>query len=158
MLQITQLQRATYYEEVFKEFSGLVGGWLDIDKFGLVDIRNAIKRLYDLEKSSDPETRSHGIDYRTLRGSRLSAKSPSPNDSVISEQVIDNAMTNVAKKSVGHMGNFYWLAGTNGNPVPNPLTGDVHVIIVGHMSRINFPTPNNEDVVRYVLHRVRELS
>jgi len=158
MLQITQLQRATYYEEVAKEFSGLVSGWLDIDKFGLVDIRNAIKRLYDLEKSSDPETRSHGIDYRTLRGSRLSAKSPSPRDSVISENVIDDAMTNVAKKGVGHMGNFYWLAGTNGNPVPNPLTGDVHVIIVGDKSRINFPTPNNEDVVRYVLHRVRELS
>src|SRR5687767_12768387 len=40
-------------------------------------------------------------------------------------------------------------------PAVNPLTGDVHVIIVGAKSRVNFPTPNTEDVVRYVLHRVR---
>ena len=158
MLQITQLQRATFYEEVAKEFFALVAGWLDIGRFGPVDVRNAIKTLYHLEKSSDPETRSHGIDYRTLRGNRLSAKSPSPRDSVISEDVIDNAMTSVAKKGVGHLGNFYWLAGANGNPVPNPLKDDVHVIIVGDKSRVNFPTPNNEDVVRYVLHRVREHS
>ena len=35
---------------------------------------------------------------------------------------------------------------------------DVHVIIVAAKSRVNFPTPNGEEIVRYVLHRVRTLS
>ena len=56
------------------------------------------------------------------------------------------------------LGNFYWLAGNKPGPVFNPLKGDVHVIIVGDKSRINFPTSNTEDVVRYVLHRMRALS
>ncbi len=64
----------------------------------------------------------------------------------------------VSKSSVGHLGNFYWLAGANGNGVSNPLNSDVHLFIVGDKHRINFPTPNSEDVIRYILHRVRALS
>jgi hypothetical protein len=37
----------------------------------------------------------------------------------------------------------------------NPLTSDVHVIVVGAQNRINFPTPNDESSVRYVLSRIR---
>jgi len=37
----------------------------------------------------------------------------------------------------------------------NPLTSDVHVIVVGAQNRINFPTPNDEPSVRYVLSRIR---
>jgi len=159
MLQITQLQRDTLYEEVAKEFFGLVSNWLDIENsFVLVDVRRAIRRLHELEGSGHPEARSHGIHYRTLRGRRLSAQSPSPSDSVLGEDVIDNAMSSVARKGVGHLGNFYWLPGVQPGPVSNPLQNDVHVYIVGNKSRVNFPTPNSEDVVRYVLHRMRELS
>ena len=158
MLQITQLHRDTLYEEVAEEFFGLIGGWLDIKQFGLVDIRRVIRRLHEIERSGQPETRSHGIDYRTLLGRRLSARSPSPRDSVFGEDVIDNAMNRIAREGVGHLGNFYWLPGVQPGPVPNPLHSDVHVHIVADKSRINFPTPNSEDVVRYVLHRVRALS
>jgi hypothetical protein len=77
---------------------------------------------------------------------------------VSGEPVVDNAMEGVRKNSVGHLGNFYWLAAKNPGPGTNPVSGDVHLIIVGARSRINFPTPNTEDVVRYVLHRVRALS
>lgn len=158
MLQITQLHRDALYEEVAAEFFGLVGNWLDIKLFGAVDVRRAIRRLHELEGNGRAEARSHGIHYRTLQGRRLSAHSPSPRDSVLGEAIIDQAMDNVGKTGVGHLGNFYWLGGVKPGPVPNPLNGDVHVIIVGDKSRINFPTPNTEDVVRYVLYRVRALS
>lgn len=158
MLQITQLRSDTLYEEVAAEFFKLVGNWLDIQLFGAVDVRRAIRGLHELEGNGNAETRSHGIHYRTILGRRLSAHSPSPRDSVLGEPVIDQAMDNVGKNGVGHLGNFYWLAGNNPGPVSNPLKGDVHLIIVGDKSRINFPTPNTEDVVRYVLHRVRALS
>jgi len=158
MLQITQLHKDALYEEVAAEFFELISGWLDLGLFGLVDVRRAIRRLHELEANGRAEARSHGIHYRTLQGRRLSAHSPSPHDSVLGEAVIDQAMDNVGRTGVGHLGNFYWLAGVKPGPVPNPLEGDVHVIIVGDKSRINFPTPNTEDVVRYVLHRVRALS
>ena len=77
---------------------------------------------------------------------------------MLGETFIDDAMDSVRKNGVGHLGNFYWLAGVKPGPVTNPLKGDVHVIIVGANSRVNFPTPNAEEVVRYVLHRVRALS
>jgi hypothetical protein len=77
---------------------------------------------------------------------------------VLGEAFIDDAMDSVRKNSVGHLGNFYWLSKVNPGPAVNPLTGDVHVIIVGAKSRVNFPTPNTEDAVRYVLHRMRALG
>jgi hypothetical protein len=67
-------------------------------------------------------------------------------------------MDGVRKNGVGHLGNFYWLSGVKPGPAVNPLTHEVHVIIVGANSRINFATPNTEDVVRYVLQRVRAHS
>ena len=158
MLQITQLHSDMLYEEVAADFFRLVGSWLDIKLFGAADVSRAIRRLHELEGNGKPETRSHGIHYRTMLGRKLSAHSPSPRDSVLGEPVFDQAIDNVGKSGVGHLGNFYWLAGKKPGPVTNPLKGDVHVIIVGDKSRINFPTPNTEDVVRYVLHRVRSLS
>lgn len=158
MLQITQLQRDGDYEEVAGEFFRLVSPWLDINHFGAVDLRPVIRKLHELEGNGQAEARSHGIHYQSLRGRRISAHSPSPRDSVLGEAFIDDAMDSVRKNGVGHIGNFYWLPGIQSGPVPNPLKSDVHVVIVGAKSRINFPTPNSEDEVRYVLHRVRELS
>lgn len=158
MLQITQLPMEGDYEEVAGQFFQLVSPWLDIKQFGAVDLRPRIRRLHQLEREGQAEARSHGIDYRSPRGRRVSAHSPTPRDSVLGEGFIDEAMDSVRKNGVGHLGNFYWLANIRPGPAVNPLTGDVHVIIVGAKSRVNFPTPNTEDVVRYVLHRVRELS
>lgn len=158
MLQITQLQMDGDYEEVAEHFFQLVGPWLDIKQFGKVDLRPVIRALHEIERQGQAEARSHGIHYRSLRGRRISAHSPTPRDSVLGEGFIDDAMDSVRKNGVGHLGNFYWLAGIKPGPVANTLKGDAHVIIVGAKSRVNFPTPNNEDVVRYVLHRVRALS
>jgi len=157
-LQITQLQEDGDYEKIADEFSQLVKPWLDVKQFSKVDLRPVIRSLHEIEKSGRAEARSHGIDYRSPRGRRVSARSPSPRDSVFGEGFIDDAMDSVRKNGVGHLGNFYWLSRMKPGPAVNPLTGDVHVIIVGAKSRVNFPTPNTEDVVRYVLHRVRALS
>jgi hypothetical protein len=158
MLQITQLQEDGDYEELAEQFTQLIKPWLDIKPFGAVDLRPVIRRLHEIEKNGQAETRSHGIDYRSLQGRRVSARSPNPRASVLGEAFIDDAMDSVRKNSVGHLGNFYWLADVKPGPAVNPLTGEVHLIIVGAKSRVNFPTPNSEDVVRYVLHRMRALG
>ena len=158
MLQITQLQMEGDYEEVAEQFFQLVSPWLDIKQFGAVDLRPVIRSLHEIEGKGQAEARSHGIHYRSLRGRRISAHSPTPRDSVLGEAFIDEAMDSVRKNGVGHLGNFYWLSGIKPGPVANILKGDAHVIIVGAKSRVNFPTPNSEDVVRYVLHRMRALG
>ncbi len=157
MLQITQLPREEDYENVAEEFSQLVSPWLSVNLFDALDLRPVIRRLHELEENDKAEARSHGIHYQSLGGRRVSAHSPSPRDSVLGEKVIDNAMNNVRENSVGHLGNFYWLPRAKPGPVANPLRSDVHVVVVGAKSRVNFPTPNSEDEVRYVLHRVRAL-
>jgi hypothetical protein len=157
-LQITQLQEDGDYEKLAKQFSQLVSAWLDMKQFGPVDLRQVIRSLHEIEGKGQAEARSHGVHYRSPRGRRVSAHSPSPRDSVVGEKFIDDAMDSVRKNGVGHLGNFYWLAGTKLGLVTNTLKDDVHVIIVGAKSRVNFPTPNSEEVVRYVLHRVRALS
>ena len=158
MLQITQLQEERDYEEVAEQFSHLVKPWLDVKQFSTVDLRPVIRRLHEIEKVGPAEARSHGIQYRSPRGRRVSAHSPSPRDSVLGESFLDDAMDSVRKNGVGHLGNFYWKPGAHLGPVANPLKDDVHVIIVGAKARINFQTPNTEEVIRYVLHRVRALS
>jgi hypothetical protein len=158
MLQITQLQMDGDYEKVAGQFSQLVSPWLDIKQFGAVDLCPLIRRLHEIEGKGRAEIRSHGIQYRSLGNRRVSVHSPTPRDSVRGEGYIDDAMDSVGKKAVGNLGNFYWLAGNKLGPVTNPLKGEVHVIIVGAKSRVNLPTPNTEDAVRYVLHRVRAHS
>lgn len=146
------------YEEVAKQFFQLIHRWLDVKQFGLVDLRPVIRKLHEIEGIGQAEARSHGIHYRSPRGRRISAHSPTPRDSVLGETFINDAMDSVRKNGVGHLGNFYWLAGVKPGLVTNTLKGDAHVIIVGANSRVNFPTPNAEEVVRYVLQRVRALS
>jgi len=158
MLQITQLQMDGDYERVANQFFHLVSAWLDIRLFGLVDLRPAIPKLQEIEMDGKAEARSHGVHYRSPRGRRVSAHSPSPRDSVLGEDFVDETVDNMRKKGVGHLGNFYWLADNKARSATNPLKGEVHVIIVGAKSRVNFPTPNTEETLRYVLHRVRALS
>jgi hypothetical protein len=157
-LQITQLQEEGDYEKLAEKFGQLVKPWLDVKQFGSVDLHPVIKTLHEMERNGKCEVRSHRIDYRSLRGTSVSVRSASPRDSVFGEDDIDLAMDGVGKNSVGRLGNFYWLSGVKPGPAANPLTGDVHVIIVGANSRVNFPTPNAQDVVRYVLQRVRAIS
>ena len=157
-LQITQLRGDAHYDEAKERFTILVQKWLDLTRFTQVNICPAIKRLHELEEAGTPEARSHGIDYCTLQGRRLSARSASSRDSVLGETVIDNAMSNVRNQGVGRNGNFYWLPGQNPGQAANPLVDEVHVVVVGNKGRINFTTPNTEGVVRHVLARIRALS
>ncbi|GAB6166180.1 hypothetical protein JCM19992_21800 [Thermostilla marina] len=157
-LQISQLPSGFRYEDVAKEFVDLVLGWLDINRFLIVDLRPAIKRLHELEEAGRGETRSHGINYRTLQGRRFEGRSASPADPLLGEAPIDAALGAIRKSGVGHLGNFYWLPNVEAPPANNPLEAEVHVIIIGQHNRINFPTPNGEQTVRYVLSRIRSHS
>jgi hypothetical protein len=154
-LQISQLPTGFDYAEVAKEFFELVEAWLDIATFSAVDLRLPIKKLHELEETGAGETRSHGINYRTLQGRHLEAKSASATDPLLGDTAIDTALSAVRKTGVGHLGNFYWLSNQFVSPVPNPLDAEMHVIIVGAKNRINFPTPNLEQTIRYVLSRIR---
>lgn len=153
-LHISQLPAGVRYDEVAQEFFNLVAKWLDISRFLPVDLRPAIKKLHELEEAGTPEARSHGINYRTLQGRRFEGRSASPADSLFGETTIDAAMSAVRNSGVGHLGNFYWLNGST-NGIANPLDGEVHVIIVGAEKRVNFPTPNEKQVIQYVLSRIR---
>jgi len=154
-LQISQLPTGSEYDDVANEFFDLVSGWLARAFFSTVDLRPAIKKLHELEEAKKAETRSHGINYRTLAGRRFEGRSASPSDSLFGEAAIDSAMSVIRKAGVGHLGNFYWLPGTNGAATKNKLDCEVHVIVVGAEHRVNFPTPNTEESVRYVLSRIR---
>ncbi|HRQ76176.1 MAG TPA: hypothetical protein PK098_09690 [Phycisphaerales bacterium] len=157
-LQISQLPTGFRYEEVAKEFFNLVNGWLDIDRFTIVDLRRPIQVLHELEEVGAGETRSHIFNYRTLEGRRLEGKSASPTDPLLGEPIVDAALGAIRRSGVAHLGNFYWLSnGTAGHNM-NPLTSEAHVLIVAQHNRICFPTPNSEQAVRHVLSRIRSHS
>lgn len=153
-LQVSQLPTGFDYADVCTEFFELIKNWFGRSMFTPVDLRPAIKALHALEETGAGETRSHGINYRTLQGRRFEGKSASPADPLLGEASIDAALTAVRKTGVGHLGNFYWLPGPP-NPGTNPLHAECHVIVVAYKHRINFPTPNDEETVRYVLSRIR---
>jgi hypothetical protein len=153
-LQISQLPTEFDYADFYGEFFTLIENWFDRSMFTTVDLRPAIKALHALEEKGSGETRSHGINYRTLQGRRFEGKSASPTDPLLGEVSIDNAMTALRRSGVGHLGNFYWLPGSH-IPETNPLDAECHVIVVAYKHRINFPTPNDEQTVRYVLSRIR---
>jgi hypothetical protein len=154
-LQLSQLPRGCDYSEVAGEFFELVKEWLDRSMFSVVDLRMPIAKLHALEEAGDGETRSHGINYRTLQGRRFEGKSASPADPLLGEAPIDAALRAVRKSGVGHLGNFYWMPTNGGLPHVHVLDSEVHVIVVGSKNRVNFPTPNDERTVRYVLSRIR---
>ena len=157
-LQISQLPTGFDYGAVAEEFFELIADWLDTAAFSLIDLRLPIKKLHELEESGVGETRSHRINYRTLEGRHIEAKSASATDPLLGEVAIDSALSAVRKTGVCHMGNFYWLPDDSSKPGSNLLDTEMHVIVVGSKNRINFPTPNAEKTVRYVLSRIREHS
>jgi hypothetical protein len=154
-LQIAQHPTGVRYELVAQEFFNLIRKWLSVDDFNLIDLRPVIKKLHELEENGGNETRSHGINYRTLEGRSIEGKSASPAEPLLGEPAIDVALGAIRKAGVGNLGNFYWLPNHPTRPSLCPLTSEVHVIIVGYHNRINFPVSNGEDTVRYVLSRIR---
>lgn len=154
-LQVSQLPAGIRYEEVAAEFFALIKDWLDVSRFSIVDLRPRIQRLHEIEERGGGETRSHSINYRTLEGRRLEGTSASPGDPLLGEPLIDAALAAVRRSGVGHLGNFYWLPTGASDSIACPLETEAHVIIVGFHNRISFPTPSGEQVIRYVLSRIR---
>jgi len=94
-----------------------------------LDLRPVIKKLHELEETDNPETRSHGIYYRTLGGRKISAYSSNPRDSVLGEQAVDNALSGIRKHGgLGHIGNFYLPLSSVDQTKAKSLGGKVHTI------------------------------
>lgn len=157
-LQITQLPTGHRYDDAAMRFFDLLDGIIDMGGFTLLDLRGVITKLHELEESGKPETRSHGIGYRTLQGRTLTGKSSSGSNALFGETVIDDAMARIRKVGVGHLGNFYWLPKDENSISLNPLEEEVHVELIGEFSRVNFMSGCTEEGIRYVLQRIRILS
>ncbi len=157
-LQITQLPSGQHYEVAASRFFQLINNVIDMSMFTHVELRDVISRLHGLEQAGTPEARSQGIGYRTLQGRTLTGRSASGTGALLGEAVIDEAMASIRAVGVGHVGNFYWLPSSNGQQNANPLEDEVHVELVGGFKRVNFMTANCEEVIRYVLQRIRILG
>lgn len=156
MLQISQLESGSNYEEIEERFLGLVSGFMDVSSFQKLDLTRAIKKLSELEQIGIAETRSHQIGLRTLEGRSVSLQSPTASDSIIGEQVIDEALQSIRDNGVGQIGIFYWLPRSINARNNNPLESELRTVLVGAHSRINFPRRTSDEVINYVLSRVRK--
>jgi len=97
-LQIAQLPHGTEYSTVADEFFELTQDWIDRSLFTEMDLRRPIARLHELEEKGLGETRSQTINYRTMQGRRIEAKSASMADPLFGEQPIDTMLQAVRKK------------------------------------------------------------
>ncbi len=157
-LQILQLPKEFDYEQVEKEFIELVDPWLEFEKFFKINLRKLINKLHELEEKGKPEARSHGVKYYTPGGRAIIAQSPTPDDSIIGEPLVNDAMGNIRKYSQGFNGNFYWTPSRIATNSGNLLKKEVHTIINGDKNRINFTKACRKDDFEYVLSRMRALS
>lgn len=150
-VHITQLPSMWDYEEAYERFADCTSSWLPLGDFDPINLRAAIPKMHDDEKAKIGGIRSHGLEYETKQGRRLSGKSASATDSVLGEAVIDNAMHNMRTAGMGRNGNFYFDL----SQLKDATREEAHVIIVANAGRVNFPTSNGEEAVRYVLSRIR---
>lgn len=156
-LHITQSGRGYVYEEAEERFARLVQPFLAFDRFARTDLQRLISRLHELAQAGTPEARPHRLGYRSRGGISVEAASATYRDSVTGEAAIDGALTAIAGASTGRLGNFYWLAGVDHGGVANPLPADLHVVVVANESRVNFTVPSSQEIVTYVLQRIRAL-
>jgi hypothetical protein len=157
-LHISQGTTAYSYDDAEQRFQRLVGEFVPIDRFGRRDLRPAIKELYDQEVAGNGEARSHRFRYRSALGRDVGIASPTAAESVLGEAFIDQALSLVASRSAGRIGNFYWLTGTGPVPASNPIPREQHVVVLGEEGRVHFMTASSEAIVSYVLQRLRALS
>lgn len=154
-LHISQLPTGYDYNALENNFKGLINFLLDFDTFEKLNLRLLIKKLHELEEQGLRITRSHNLNYQSPSRRTYSARSPSNEDSVISDDDIDRAFRSIRDRGAGHIGNFFWLPSSEDR---NILAEEVHTMIIGEEGRINFFSPNKKEDIDYVLSRVRELS
>lgn len=154
-LQVSQLPSHWTYEVAYETFAGLVHTWMPTGAFPDLDLRGAIKNFHVEEETMKKKSRvrSHGIEYETAHSRRFQGRSATAQTSVLGEQALDAAMTAVRAAGLGRNGNFYYKLDGIGDGY---VGQEVHVIVFAGAGRVNFPTANGEEVVRYVLSRIRE--
>lgn len=157
-LHITQAASGYSYDDAETRFQQLVEDVIPFDMFPRRDLRRTIRNLYDQEAAGLAEARSHRYRYRTAGGREIDIASPTADDSVLGEAPTDDAMRALAPRTTGRSGNFYWLAGTGPTPNRNPIEREQHVTILGADGRVHFMTPSSQEIVTYVVDRVRALS
>jgi len=109
ILQISQLPTGSRYEEVEEKFSNLVSQLFNLEIFQKIDLKPVINKLHELADRGNPEARPHDIEYRSPGGRRISVASPTQQDSISGEQLVDNGIRPIRRQGIGHFGNFYWL-------------------------------------------------
>lgn len=157
-LQISQLPSGERYEDATSRFDALITNFLQLADFSPISLRSVITRLHELEEQKLPEARSQGIAYKTLLGRTVEGRGAGGSLGLFGELVVDTTMASVRKVSVGHTGNFYWLPPDVNISSDNPLTQELHVILIGDSGRINFPILAPESQIRYVLQRIRAIA
>jgi len=159
MLQIAQLPSGDKYEDIALQFGTRISPILDMSAFEKINIRRVIRRLIEMEANDQAETRSHISTLQSRTGRRITASSATSSDNLLGDPIIDDAMQRVrADGGTDHLGNFYWLTGSENPAHNNPLETQVHVVLIGEKARVNLSKVNREEDVRYVLDRVRTLS
>ena len=156
-LQISQLPSHESYDDAMTRFASLVSGWLPLANFPVLPVRGAILQFHKLDQLGQGSVRSHRVELAALDGRRISGSSASAQQSLKGNPAIDQAMSSVRDNGgVGHLGNFYLLPEAQNASNPIATDSDAHIMLLGNRDRLNFMTPQNESVVRYVLQRVRE--
>lgn len=158
-LHITQLPSRMVYENVRDAFFDLVRPWLPaIDNFAIIDTQKAIKNLHKLHAGKQGETDSHKIGYRTPGGIDVTANSSSVNTSLHDSKLVEDSMGDIrdGDNVTGRVANIWFLTQHDTPHLKsNPLQQKTRVEIIGYHKRINFPSPQPQEVINYVLGRIR---
>lgn len=152
-LQITNLPSGSTYSTVWEQTADILGSIIPIRLFDKLDLDKVISRLHASAMLPDPEARPQSIDYASPQGRRLIGRVIATRQSLIGEQMIDDALEAMRQKGKARIGNFYWKPSQK-----TPFSDDIHTVIIAEEHRVNFPTDNPANVIEYILRRIRKLS
>lgn len=165
MIQVTQLPAHTRYEHAVEEFTTLVKGWLAVAQFPHIKLGAAVSALRVRAKDPSSRIRAHVVELEAADGKRMAARTKWAQQRLEGNQHIDTAFDGLSAEddSAGHMGNFFFTITENSNATPrseddgSPDRSEAHVIVhAGKKNRVNFTTPQSEQVIRDVLQRIRQ--
>lgn len=163
MLHITQLPAHTKYEHAVEEFATLLRNWLSLAQFPHLKLSSAVAALRVKAMNPASRVRAHVVELEAADGKRMAARTKSAAQRLEGNRHIDGAFAGLsADHGEGHMGNFFFTITENSNATApsgvDPDLSEAHVLIhAGSKNRINFPTPQSEQVIRNVLQRIREV-
>jgi hypothetical protein len=142
-----------HYREVRDRFESSVSGWVDLSKFKDARLQTAIEKLRLKEGTGTGVlTRSRRGRWGTPTGAELEVVSASTNASVYADPQINAAVGQVADAVSGQNGNLFWLPQKT-----NPLTDEVHLVLVAADARVHFMVPTSIAIVDHVLTEIRSL-